>query len=76
MKRVTKNTVKAIIKRDGEITVDLYPNKANIESAWISPYEITVNSIEELENKIANFEYYNCNSELGTYTHFYIKDGE
>ena len=76
MKKITKNTVKAIIKRDGEITVDLYPNKANINSVWISPCTITVNSIEELEKKIANFEYYNCNSELGTYTHFYIKDGE
>ncbi len=64
-------------------TLYLVPNKCrfDFDGFWIPPYKI--NKIESFEwqgvtkdfDKLINsFEYYNCNNELGTYTHFYIEE--
>lgn len=72
MKKVTKNTIKKMIKENKEVTFYMIPCKVRLNSVWIQPMDFTVTSIEELNTKIANFEYYNCNSELGNYPHYYI----
>lgn len=38
---------------------------------WIKPYSIEG---EPFDKAVNAFEYYNCNSELGYYTAFYIKE--
>ena len=70
MRKITKNTVKAIIRKDGKIEVRMYPCKANI--MLVSGYPILITSLDELERIDNEFTYYNCNSEMGYYPSFYI----
>ena len=53
----------------------LLPSKVGLDSAWIKPYPISKKSQEgeDFAKVVKNFEYYNCNAECGTYTHFYIE---
>lgn len=76
MKRLTKAQVKKIIKERGAIEVGLVPCKANPHSIWISPIWITALSVSQLERDISHYEYYNCNSKVGNYPHYYIKEGK
>ena len=52
MKKVTKNTIKSIIRKQGYITVYMLPCKTNINNIWIQPYQTTVDSIEGFEKEI------------------------
>lgn len=46
-------------------------------NAWIKPIEISLfNNKEDFDKLVNYFEYYNCNSELGLYTHFYVSEEE
>jgi hypothetical protein len=76
MKKVTKNTIKSIIRKQGYITVYMLPCKTNINNIWIQPHQTTVDSIEGLEKEINIFSYYNCNNELGKYPSYYIEELE
>jgi hypothetical protein len=57
----------------------VYPNYNN---PWVRPYDINLERIKDevvfnnFDSIVNNFEYYNCNSELGNYTHFYIEKEE
>lgn len=78
-KRVNKPTARKIYNQGCSIL--LLPCKVN-ESVldglhpWIKPCEINIINSESFENNfdraVVNFEYYNCNAELGYYAHYYV----
>lgn len=72
LKRVNKTIIKSIIKKQGACTVNMLPCKVRLENMWMSPYEIKLTSLEELEKTINQYAYYNCNNELGYYPAYYI----
>lgn len=60
----------------------MIPCKANLASPWISPCEMTLlkyedkcnwMEIQDFEEIVNSFTYFNCNSELGKYPHFYAE---
>ena len=51
----------------------VYPNYNNM---WIQPIMINNFTNENFDSRVNNFEYYNCNYELGYYTSFYIAEDE
>ncbi|HDR8412846.1 TPA: hypothetical protein QC286_000186 [Bacillus cereus] len=76
MKKQHKNTVKALIAKNGYWTGFLVANKVNpdhVKGCWHLGFSVTVSTIEELDKAINRFSYYNCNSELGNRVSFYKK---
>lgn len=85
--RISKRIAKKMYN-DGQsvyvVPCKVYPSDNNY---WITPYEIaytaemqqidleypTLAYQHTFESRMANFEYYNCNYELGYYTAFYTK---
>ena len=66
------------------VPCNVYPDNSN---PWIKPFELKKATIDKqyegydelkqlysFDSRINNFEYYNCNYELGYYTAFYIKE--
>lgn len=76
MTKVTKNTIKAMIRKQGSVKVNMLPCKIKLGNMWVVPCEIEIKTIEELEIKINEFVYYNCNSEMGYYPAYYIIEGD
>ncbi|WP_040209693.1 hypothetical protein [Neobacillus jeddahensis] len=71
-----KSTVKAAIRKDGHWIGFLSANLAHpaqVTSQWYLGMKVTFTSLEELERAVAEFAYYNCNSELGKWVSFYKK---
>ena len=78
-KRVNKTTARKMYNHGCSIM--LLPCKIG-ESAldgkhpWIKPCEINIINSKDYENKfdraVLNFEHYNCNMELGYYSHYYV----
>jgi len=60
------------------VRIMLLPCKCRLskENMWIQPIGISNKYTEDFDKMINNFEYHNCNNELGKYTHFYIADEE
>jgi hypothetical protein len=52
----------------------VYPNFGN---CFITPYEIQKDRVKDgivnFDRIVDNFEYYNCNNEVGRYTHYYVE---
>jgi hypothetical protein len=79
--KINKNKARRLFNKG--ITIFLLPCNVRINNVWMIPLEINNKEINEFINIdityfdsiVNNFEYYNCNSELGNYTHFYIKEG-
>jgi ribosomal protein L5 len=74
MQPVHKATVKAAIRNQGTWTGYIAPNKVSafhITGGWHIGCKITVTTLEELEDVVDNFSYYNCNSELGQRVRFW-----
>jgi len=48
------------------------------EHCWIKPVQIRLNDDPDrtFEKLVNSFEYYNCNREVGRYTHFYYRKAE
>lgn len=68
LSRINKNTVKAKLRRGEKWEGYLAPSNVNsfhIISGWSLGCYVEVSTIEELNEYINNFAYYNCNSELG-----------
>ena len=68
LRSVHKNTVKAKIRKTGKWSGYIAPNKASpyhIVGGWHLGMKISVASEKELEDTLRDFEYYNCNYELG-----------
>ena len=73
MKKITKGTVKKIIKNQGNISVIVLPCKANPYSIWFTGSSIEFNSIEDFEKFVNEFTVYNCNYYTGKYPAYYIE---
>lgn len=73
MKKVSKSKAKHMFV-SGQ-AVYMLPSNVALNNAWISPVEMEadVRSIESFEKCCNNFNYYNCNEELGKNIHFYIQ---
>lgn len=54
-------------------TLFLLPCKVSFQNIWIQPFELSNNNNNSWKNVINLYEYYNCNNELGKYTHFYVQ---
>lgn len=87
-KRIQKNKARRLYN-DG-VTVYLLPCKVypDDDHPWIKPFELNKKRIDDhyngydelkklytFDSRINNFEYYNCNAELGYYAAYYIKEG-
>lgn len=70
MKKVTKHRVKKVIREKGTWKGMLIPSNCYPGGFWVKGFSVELTQ-ESLERTINEFEYYNCNSELGYYTHFY-----
>lgn len=76
-KRITKTTARKLFNNN--VIIYLLPCKASLNSYWFSPYEVCKidmvlnDTFSSFDAMINSFEYYNCNSETGKYTAFYIK---
>ena len=73
MKKITKATVKKIIRKQGSINCIVLPCKANPYSIWFSGNTVEFNSIEEFEKFVNEFTVYNCNKYVGEYPAYYIE---
>lgn len=42
---------------------------------WIKPIEISfLNNLNSFDGEVNSFEFYNCNSELGYYSHYFVSE--
>lgn len=77
-KRVSKKGLenytmqKTLFEKNETAIIYIIPSKANLYSEWISFIKMDVN-INNLETKLNEASYYNCNAELGNSLHYYIK---
>jgi hypothetical protein len=64
------------------ITIYIVPCKVfpDFNNNWIKPFDLNIKEFlkenekyNNFDSRINNFAYYNCNSELGNYIHFYIE---
>lgn len=69
--RDTKAQVKKAIREAGKWTGAICPSNTRYNNPWGTTMFLTFTSLEELEEKLNRFTYYNCNSEAGRYIHFY-----
>lgn len=73
--KVQKRTAEKLYNEGKKIY--LLPSNTRLENAWFKPIEISIydnHEIKEFNLRVNEFVYYNCNYELGRYTHFYIKE--
>ena len=72
MKKIRKNTARKLFN-SGE-TLIITPCKCAPGGVWLTGFKICKNDFDycDFDALINEFEYYNCNSELGKYTAFYI----
>ena len=81
-KQIQKRTAKRIF--DNKKTVYVISCNANPNSPWINGFyalgwdellkhdDFIPEYDFDFEKRVNEYEYYNCNSELGNYSHFYI----
>ena len=60
---------------NGGITVYVLPSKIRLGNDWVKPYPLNIFGQDEhsFDVLLANFEYYNCNTETGKNVHYYIE---
>ncbi len=71
-KRIRKDVARRMF--DKGRTIYLTPSNvaASDSNLWIKPYPINNEGERSFDTTVNQFEYYNCNSELGYYTNFWI----
>lgn len=77
MKRVRKQTVKRMIRKQGYAEVFILPCKANPHSPWFggdNPHFLRFDSLENFEEVVTGMTIYQCCWELGYYPAYYIKE--
>lgn len=75
MIKIRKNTARKLFNSGKELLI--MPCKCAPGAAWLMGFTICKNNFEycDFDSLINEFEYYNCNSECGKYTAYYIKEG-
>ena len=76
LKQVNKTVARKLYNNSK--TINLVPCNANIYSQWVELIDISISDEETstFDSKVNNFEYYACNNELGSYTHFLVEVSE
>jgi hypothetical protein len=83
MKKVTKTQVRKMFSKSLDQTVSLFPSNCGPQNTtWVqgmeynpSKYGISYKDLDRHFDKFVNeFQYYNCNNELGKRVHFYINE--
>ena len=61
-------------------SIMLLPCKVRLDNEWVKPTTISLfdseYDINEFNRAVNDYEYYNCNAELGYYAHYYVSDEE
>ena len=72
MTKIRKNTARKLFNDGQELII--IPCKCAPGGAWLTGFRICKNDLEnaDFDRLINEFEYYNCNAEMGKYTAFYI----
>jgi hypothetical protein len=68
LQRVHKNTVKAKLRSGEQWTGYLCASNVaayHVRAGWHCGCRVTATSIDDLNEKISNYAYYNCNNEMG-----------
>ena len=75
-KRIRKDVARKLFQ-EGR-TVYLTPSNvaASDSNVWIKPLPISNKGERSFDATVNEFEYYNCNHELGYYTNFWINKGD
>lgn len=66
------NKTKARNLYDSGEKIYLLPCKVSLNSVWVKPICVSKHSGLEFDKAVNEFEYYNCNKELGTYASYYV----
>jgi hypothetical protein len=75
MKPIHKNTVKAMIRKGIIFKGYIAPNNVNsrnINSGWHIGMAVEFSNLQEMEDTLSNFAYYNCIPELGMRIRFCV----
>ena len=75
MKPIHKSKVKAMLRRGVSFVGYIAPcnvNSFHIAGGWHIGMRVEFTSIEEMEETIREFSYYNCNNELGNRVRFWV----
>lgn len=72
--RVRKDVARKLFQEG--MTVYLTPSNvtASDSNMWIKPYPINNRAGWNFDDIVNNFEFYNCNWELGYYTNFWVNE--
>ena len=75
MVKIRKNTARKLFNEGRELII--IPCNCSPNGAWLTGFRICKNYLEnsDFDRLINEFEYYNCNGELGRYTHYYLEEG-
>lgn len=82
-KKVNKPTARKMYRQGCSIL--LLPCKVNDSavngsSPWVKPVTININTCTHDANKfdrsVNDYEYYNCNAELGYYSHYFVSEDD
>ena len=71
-RRIRKDVARRMYKKGKTIYLTPSNVAASDSNMWIKPYPINNSSGKNFDNIINEYEYYNCNWELGYYTNFWI----
>ena len=73
MVKIRKDTARKLFNDGKELII--IPCKCAPGGMWLTGFRICKNNLEnaDFDRLINEFEYYNCNAELGRYTSFYIE---
>lgn len=84
--RISKGKARKLYNNDTAVYIVPCKVACSDSNMWIKPFELTLKQVTDeykgfddlikfysFDNRINDFEYYNCNYELGYYTAFYIK---
>jgi len=77
IQQITKRTAKKYFEAGKNIF--LMASNMRFDNMWITPYEVKKDSMQCTENfdlMCNEFEYYNCDSERGSYIHFFIREND
>mgnify|MGYP003391799617 FL=1 len=73
MVKIRKNTARKLFNEGHALII--IPCNCSPNGFWVKGFRICKTKLEnsDFDRLINEFEYYNCNSELGRYTHYYIE---
>ena len=73
MVKIRKSTARKLFNEGHELII--IPCNCSPNGVWFKGFRICKTKLEnsDFDRLINEFEYYNCNSELGRYTHYYIE---